>query len=83
MEGDKAVDSVHREGLSSSRDILHTQELQRLSSECVRLCDRVRAKLDVDACKAMDQELGDIASLFDLKVGVKGCVCRAQGPFCV
>ena len=54
---------------SSIRGALPAQELQRLSSECVRLCDRVRSKLGAEACKAMDRELGDIAGLFDLKVG--------------
>ncbi|KAK9905900.1 hypothetical protein WJX75_008467 [Coccomyxa subellipsoidea] len=43
------------------------KELEEFSSECARLCNRVRATLDAEACSRMDEELTALAPTFEIK----------------
>ncbi len=47
--------------------VMFLQELEELCSESARLCNRLRAKLEPEACLQMDQELAALAPIFQLK----------------
>ncbi|CAL8472118.1 g11660 [Coccomyxa elongata] len=51
------------------------EELEELSSESARCCNRLRADLSPAACQRMDEELAALAPLFELKEGEeKSCI---------
>lgn len=60
--------------------LLPIQELEGLAAECARQCNRLRGRLAPGACARMDEELFDIAGLFELRGEEAGASEAALEP---